>query len=420
MRRDTMSWSCLPSTLNGPDRSIGTFSTTPSGGAMRSNSGPRGTRRRICRFILATRASVFRFLSKFSMATPIAELAYSRLLLEQVSQAMRARADLYIGHNPQSLPVVAWAARLTGAKYGFDFEDFHQREAPVNEAGSLSSWLLSAIEARHVRGAQHVTAASWGIANEVAALYGMIKPTTILNVFKWADRAKLPSTKQMAVRRNELSLYWVSQIVSLDRGVQDVIYAMGRVREPVVLHIRGHLNPEIKTQLMLLAKNNGVPDRVRFHELIPPDELLITAVEHDVGLCLEVPTVLNKDICISNKLFLYLLAGLPVIASRTRGQSEILAKCPEAGFLDDFGNIEELALIIERLAGNPELLARAKAGALAAARDRWNWEQESRALVALVDDLLKAKSLVKRRGRVPASGRDRSERKGSDDQGPSE
>src|SRR5262249_41872769 len=42
---------------------------------------PSGTRRLIRRLILATRLSIFCFLSKFSMAAPIAELAYSRFLL---------------------------------------------------------------------------------------------------------------------------------------------------------------------------------------------------------------------------------------------------------------------------------------------------------------------------------------------------
>jgi glycosyltransferase involved in cell wall biosynthesis len=380
---------------------------------------PAGVWRRILRVQIAARLRFFRAVSKLSLRSPIAELAYSRYILEQLWIAIRIRADLYIGHNPQSLPVVAWAARLTGAKYGFDFEDFHQGETRLNEAGSLSSQLLSAIEARHVHGAQHVTAASWGIANEVAALHDIAKPITILNVFKWADRAKLLSAKKIASRSPELSLYWFSQIVSLDRGIQDVIQAMGRVREPIVLHIRGLLNPDVQAQLMLLAQTSGVKNQLTFHGLVPPDELLATAVEHDVGLCLETPAVLNREICITNKMFLYLLAGLAVVASRTRGQSEVLAKCPEAGFLYDSGNIEQLAFIIERLARDPGLLAKAKASALTAARDCWNWEHESRTLVASIDRLLKATSFVNRREVVGASEHDPSQRTAPDGEAPS-
>ena len=81
---------------------------------------PNGVQRRGLRILLKARLTIFRILSRFLKFAPIAELAYSRYLLEQLWLAVRAKASLYIGHYPQSLPVVAWAARLTGAKYGFD------------------------------------------------------------------------------------------------------------------------------------------------------------------------------------------------------------------------------------------------------------------------------------------------------------
>ena len=346
---------------------------------------PSGARRWICRIILATRLALFRMLSKFWMVTPIAELAYSRFLLQQLWPAIRVRADLYIGHNPQSLPIVAWAARLTGANYGFDFEDFHQGEILESETGAVSSRLLAVLEARYLPKASLITAASWGIAREVARVHGFAKPLTVLNVFKWADRVEMLPNSTNPTRRDRLSLYWFSQIVSLDRGLQDVIRAMGRVRAPVVLHIRGAATREVKSELMAIAQCCGVESRITFLEPVPPDELLASATEHDVGLCLEVPTTRNRDVCITNKMFLYMLAGLAVIASRTCGHAEVLEKSPTAGLLYQSGDLKELAGLIERLSLDRDLLTRTKTHALEAARERWNWERESRTFVAAID-----------------------------------
>jgi glycosyltransferase involved in cell wall biosynthesis len=345
---------------------------------------PGGTRRRFRRLVFAMRVSIFRILAKFSMVAPIAELAYSRFLSGQLWFAVRARADLYIGHNPQSLPVVAWAAHLTGAKFGFDFEDFHQGELPTSERNALSNRLLAAIEARHLRHARLITAASWGIASEVAKVHGFGEPLTVLNVFKWADRAQLLSTGVVWKKREHLSLYWFSQIISLDRGLQDVIQAMEYVREPIELHIRGAATAEVTSKLKTITQRCGVDSRVIFHDPIPPEDLLASATEHDVGLCLEVPTILNRDVCITNKMFLYMLAGLAVIASRTRGHADVLAISPDAGFLYEPGDAKGLATVIERLARDCDLLTRTKVGALTAARERWNWERESKVLVSAV------------------------------------
>ncbi len=79
-----------------------------------------------------------------------------------------------------------------------------------------------------------------------------------------------------------------------------------------------------------------------------------------------------------------MLAGLAIIASRTCGHSDVLAISPEVGFLYEPHDFEGLAAILERLSHDSDLLARTKVRALEAARDHWNWERESRTLIAAV------------------------------------
>ena len=82
------------------------------------------------RWISGLQLFLFRRLCRWTLRFPVAELAYSRYFLALLRRAIRQRSDLYIGHYTGSLPVVAWAARLTGAKFGFDFEDFYRDETP--------------------------------------------------------------------------------------------------------------------------------------------------------------------------------------------------------------------------------------------------------------------------------------------------
>jgi glycosyltransferase involved in cell wall biosynthesis len=341
---------------------------------------------RLRRWTSGLQLSLFRRLCRWTMRFPIAELAYSRYFLVLLRRAIRHRSDLYIGHYTGSLPVVAWAARFTGAKLAFDFEDFHRDETYPAELESLSNRLIVSLEDRYLPAASFITAASWGIADEVARTTGLRVPQTLLNVFPWSDRAKLPAPSPLSSSA-VLSLYWFSQIVSLDRGLQDVIGAMALMRERAELHIRGDDSDGSIERLRRLAEERGVHKNLHFHSVVPPAELLACASVHDVGLCLEVPASTNRDVCISNKIFVYMLAGLAIVASRTRGQSDVLNAAPEIGFLYDPGNITELARILDRYATDRALLARIKAAALAAARDRWNWERESKILVADVDRL---------------------------------
>jgi glycosyltransferase involved in cell wall biosynthesis len=343
---------------------------------------------RLARFTIRVRSIIFRALARMSTIAPILELASSRYFIEQTWRAISSRSDLYIGHNPPSLPVVAWAARINGAKYGFDFEDFHMGEIPIDQGPGPRERLLKALEDRYLPGASYVTAASPGIAAEVHKLHKSVKPVTVLNAFPWTDRSRLPIADRTTPRTKPLSLYWFSQIVGLDRGLQDVVRALGLVKSPAVLHIRGattrYSAREAKLRLLKIAHDSGSNKKIFFHDPIPPQDLLASCAEHDVGLCLESPISINRDVCITNKLFLYMLGNLAIVASRTQGQAEMLTTAPGIGFLYEPGNDDELASIIERLAQDPALLERTRTRALEAAGDRWNWELESRVLVSTV------------------------------------
>jgi len=181
-----------------------------------------------------------------------------------------------------------------------------------------------------------------------------------------------------------LSLYWYSQVVGLDRGLQDIIRALPLLSGEVWLHVRGRVSNEVRTELLRLAAEHSVAGKIVFHQTVPPIELLSRTSEHDVGLALEQNANENKNLTVANKVFFYLLAGLAVAATGTTGQRAILRSCPDAGFLYSPGDYQSLAAGLQRYINSPALLAAAKKAALQAARDRWNWEIESQQLVSLV------------------------------------
>ncbi len=339
--------------------------------------------------LLALRLRLFGTLARVTLVFPFAELAYARFFVEQVVMAVRTHADLYIGHNPQSLPVIAFAARVTRGSYAFDAEDLHSGEYPDAEADRLPHRIQRHLERRYLPACRYVSAASVGIAQELASRYGLPRPGVVYNTFAWSERAVLRGGRRDRREGDDrISLYWYSQVVALDRGLQDAIGAVVRLDGQVALHIRGRADAATRTRLLAAAGARDVGKSVYFHEPVAPDELLARAAEHDVGLCLEHPVTLNREVCVTNKLFLYLLAGLAVAATDTRGQREVLTTCPDAGFLYAPADVGALTAILARFAADRDLLSRTKAAALRAAEVRWNWEREAVKLVETVRAVL--------------------------------
>lgn len=293
--------------------------------------------------------------------------------------ALQIEADLFIGHYAEGLAAAGAAARRRQVLLAFDAEDFHTGEA--NPAAKISR--IDFIQRRYLPRCAYITAASGGIADALAGAYDIPLPTTIHNTFSWSDR-QLIDRDVLDRRGRELSLYWYSQVIGLDRGLQDAIRALGLLRGPAQLHLRGAIADETRTALLALATDCGVRDQIHFHEPIAPDALLSRAVEHDIGLALEQGTVFNRAICATNKLFFFMLAGLAIAATDVPGQAKVLSHDPDAGYLYPPGDHVRLADLLERWRSSPEALARAKRASLEAARSHWNWESEAKRLREVV------------------------------------
>jgi hypothetical protein len=110
---------------------------------------------------------------------------------------------------------------------------------------------------------------------------------------------------------------------------------------------------------------------------------------HDVGLALEQARCENRDLCITNKILVYLLAGCPVVATETQGQVHIREQVPGAVQICDIGDVQSLAEGIQGLSGSPHTLQRAKDRAWTAGEERLNWEKEQKKLIDTISSILR-------------------------------
>jgi glycosyltransferase involved in cell wall biosynthesis len=105
-------------------------------------------------------------------------------------------------------------------------------------------------------------------------------------------------------------------------------------------------------------------------------------------LALEVKTPLNRNICLTNKIFTYLQSGLAVIASDTMAQKAFMEQYPGIGRIYEGGNIQSLSGVISAFNQNRELHLEARQNALALGREQLNWQQESKKFIQLVEQTL--------------------------------
>ena len=293
-------------------------------------------------------------------------------------------ADLYIAHYIAALPGAAAAARHNGGMLGFDAEDFHSGEGTGGPKEDFRMAMVRAVEGACLPSCSHMTTAAPLIGEAYRSLYG-VSSTTLLNVFPLDMRTAASGHEASHQRSGTLRAYWFSQTVGPDRGLQEFLQAMAKAKTRVSLDIRGGDRSGHGEALLALARNLGVAERVRLLPIASPDEMVDLAVPYDIGLSLETGASESRRRCLTNKIFTYLLAGVPVMISDTPAQSGLAPDLGEAAALVSLADPDSMAQALDRLAGSPEALDKAKAAASRLGRQRYNWDVEKQVLLDSVE-----------------------------------
>jgi glycosyltransferase involved in cell wall biosynthesis len=303
----------------------------------------------------------------------------------QLKKATSLNADLYIAHSAASIAVAARAASVNSAQFGFDAEDFH-----TGEDLSIDSlkW-VDEVQRKYLPKANYISAASPLIADAYKNYLSIDQIETLLNVFPLNGRPL--QTKSL---NKPLRLFWFSQNIGKGRGLEWVFEALqGKKSEEIEFHILGNLRANERFFFNLLINQYKLPNRmITFYETMPKDKLLKLAMTFDIGLSLETGVPLNRDLCLSNKLFVYLQAGLGIIATDTSAQQEFLKDHQEGTVFLPLIDSKQLTQILSSLIKNPKKVLEMRRFNYELAQKKFNWEKEQLKFINIVNQCLREKS----------------------------
>jgi len=159
----------------------------------------------------------------------LSDYIISRTAFLLARKAKNEKADLYIAHNLGALPAAVQAAKKWGAKCGFDAEDYHRGEYLKQDK---SYNLARKVEEKYLPQCNYITAAS----PLIAAAYKKIALTNITVINNVFSKSYLQPFRSDDGRG--LKLFWFSQTVGPDRGLEFVIKAINKLeRFNISLHL---------------------------------------------------------------------------------------------------------------------------------------------------------------------------------------
>lgn len=303
-----------------------------------------------------------------------------------VAAAKNQKAALYLAHLVSALPAAAIAAEHHDARYAFDAEDFHPGDLPNAPEYAAENRMVRHIEGRYLPGCAYVTAASPGIADAYAKEYGIPRPIVVLNAF---PRSRAPDNWSPAgAAVPSPSVYWFSQTIGPGRGVECAVKAIARSQARPHLYLRGAMAAGFARTLEMLAASVGVTDRIHILAPASPQDMEKLAAIYDMGLSGEAGHTANNRIALGNKLFSYLLAGIPILMSSSPAHEAFATELGEAAQLFPIDDAAALARVMDEWLLDPQVLARARQRAWMLGQQRFNWDLEAANMVRAVERVI--------------------------------
>lgn len=327
---------------------------------------------------------VFKLANLFTRLTGsmlFAPMAVTRSSLFLKYEAAKHPADIYIGHNLGALPAIVYAAKKYGKPCGFDAEDFHRNEVR-DDNDSFDARIKAAIENKYIPRVQYLSVSSPMIGIEYQRLYPQIKQQVLLNAF---PKSRFAGTIKTA--NSALKLFWFSQTVGFNRGIEQIIDGLQQLQEQAFeLHLLGDADASVRH--IFTEKMHGTQSTLHFYQPIAPDQVFEFAAQFDIGIASENNTPLNRDICLTNKIFTYVQAGLPVLVSDTKAQSAFMQQYRVAGKLYNSHNADSIVQALLHYQNNRADLMPDKLHNYTIGQSALNWDTEEQKFLSLVQQTL--------------------------------
>jgi glycosyltransferase involved in cell wall biosynthesis len=310
------------------------------------------------------------------------------------SLALRQRADVYHFHDPELLPVGVLLKFSTRSKVIYDVHENVPNQI-LNKTW-LHPWLRRLlpvfyilVERACLPFVDRIVLAEDSYIENYLGRKNVI-PIRNYTLLSYVTPHGRPLSSTSKVSGNVFKVIYIGGITIL-RGSMELIEALRIMKDEghkkAKLDLVGPVVTGLQTKLDALIQRHELQDNVFICNSVPHEKVFELLAQAHVGVAVLRPNP-NYVASLPTKLFEYMAVGLPVIASNFPLWKEIV-EGNNCGLTVDPLNPEDIARAMKYLLEHPDEARQMGENGKKAVLEKYNWENESKKLLVLYEELLK-------------------------------
>ena len=295
-------------------------------------------------------------------------------MLKMLWIVVKLRPNLIHANDLDTLPIGAIASKISKAKLVYDAHELWAHAG--RDVGSIGKNVATRLERRLVHAADVTVTVSESLAEFIANEYSIPKPTVVMNAAPFVDVSnKTPESWRHQFAGKQVALFHGRYVEG--RGLEEMVLAANYLPKHIVMVMRGY--GPLEENLKQLVLDHKLSEQVVFIPPVDMFDLVSKAVGADVGIFPSDPALMSKLFAAPNKIFEYMMAGVPCVGADTPDVRRILLGY-NVGCVFHAKSPTHLAEVIIDMLKDEEQLLRMKTNAFAHAKN-FAWEGEAQKLL---------------------------------------
>lgn len=247
--------------------------------------------------------------------------SFFEFLIRAYRHVGKQKVNVINVHSIHVLLIGVWLKQKMHCKLVYDT---HELETEVTGSTGVLRFLSKKLECYCMRYIDELIVVSNSIASWYKDAYDFPHITAIYNVPMRPNNVLLrmaPGGLRAYIGVSlDTTLFIYQGLLTQARGVDDILEAFCGIKDECHVVFMG--SGPLKDIILQAAKEYH---NVHYHPQVPPDQVLKFTMEADAGIHIIKNTCLNHYFCLPNKIFEYLMSGIPFIVSDFPEMANVVA-----------------------------------------------------------------------------------------------